>query len=139
MKIRVILIAVVSLIIACDNEMEHKSNHIVSDGTYIGYFSYDDTKYWYSITLEDGKYVEWPSGGAYYQKSMVCLTEGSYSIVNDKISFELGTYKFSNFPAECKTIMCLPDEYSIVYSNNSDSLVFKKEKGDDEVIYYLSK
>jgi len=130
---------IIALLIACDDDNDNQINYTIDNGCYQGYFDYQDTSYWCSICFENGKYVEWPSGGAYFQKSMSCLTVGTFSTKNNVISFELDSFKFNDFPEPCETDMLLPGSYEIVYEGHQDSLVFKKGNDDSEIIYYLKK
>ncbi len=129
---------IVVLLFACNDNIENQINTI-NDGYYEGYFDYQDTSYWCLINFENGQYVEWPSGGAYYQKSMSCLTVGTFSTKNNLISFQLDSFKFEDVPEPCNTDMILPGTYEILYEGQKDSLVFKKGNDKNEIIYYLKK
>jgi hypothetical protein len=74
-----------------------------------------------------------------FQKSMSCLTVGTYSIHNNALSFKLGSYKFKDFPEPCPSDMRLPGIYTITNTEKQDSLIFKRGTGDAQIIYYLKK
>jgi hypothetical protein len=129
----------IALVVSCESEDNQITNYQISDGCYQGYFYYQDNSYWYSICFENEEYVEWPSGGAAFQKSLGCLTVGSYSTENNFLSFELDSNKFSDFPEPCVTDMYLPGTYTITSSEIQDSLIFERGTGDNQIIYYLKK
>lgn len=132
---------VVAILISCENTEERQTDHYpVADGCYEGYFEYQDTSYWCSVCFEKGKYIEWPSGGAMFQKSMSCLTVGTYSTENNSLLFVLDSYKFKGFPETCTTEMLLPGRYEIITpTGKKDSLVFKKGTGVNEIAYFLKR
>jgi hypothetical protein len=132
-------IVIIALLVACDDNIDNQINNTIADGYYEGYFDFQQTSYWCLIHFENGKYVEWPSGGAYFQKSMGCLTVGTFSAKNNIIAFELGSFKFEDFPEPCETDMLLPGNYEILYEGQQDSLVFKKGSNESEITYYLKK
>lgn len=126
--------------VGCNKQDDTQNvNYKITEGCYGGYFDYKDTFYWCSICLEDNKYVEWPSGGAYFQKSLGCLTVGAYSINGDILSFALDSFKFVDFPESCERNMLLPGEYKIYDIIDQDSLIFEKGNGDSKIIYYLKR
>lgn len=140
MKQFILLSLVIALFFSCENiDEKQPANFQISDGCYQGYFDFQDTSYWCSICLENGEYAEWPSGGVMFQKSMGCLTVGTFSTDNASLSFELGSFKFKDFPEPCTTEMLLPGKFEITYSNSQDSLVFKRGTGEKQIIYYLKK
>ena len=139
MKNLFLLIALVAAVVACDTEVEQAEYAPIVGGHYEGHFTYRDTGYWCLIQMADGRYEEWPSGGVWFQKSMGCLTLGSYDQQNDKIIFKADKFKFPEFPEACVPAMLLPGTYAIVYAGEPDSLVFKGGTGDTEIVYYLKK
>jgi len=108
-------------------------------GYFEGYSDYRDTSYWCLAQMADGRYEEWPSGGAMFQKSMGYLTLGSYTMQNDAITFKSDKFKHPGFPEACVPAMLLPGSYALVYAGQPDSLVFKRGMGDNEIIYHLKK
>lgn len=84
------------LLVACSKQ--DNSSQIQLNGVYTGFFELDTTSFWCSISFGEGRYEEWPSGGAYYQKSMGCLSVGQYLISSDKLIFEMGSLKYAGFP-----------------------------------------
>ena len=139
MKNLIVVIALFAAFVACDTEVEQTEYVPIAGGYFEGHFEYRDTAYWCLIQMADGRYEEWPSGGAMFQKSMGCLTLGSYNQQNEKITFEADKFKFPGFPEACVPDMILPGDYTIVYAGEPDSLVFKRGTGDNEIIYYLKK
>jgi hypothetical protein len=124
------------LLISCE---DIDDNYQISDGCYEGYFKYQETSYWCSICFENGKYIEWPSGGARFQKSWSCLTVGTYSTESNTLSFVLDSYKFKDINEPCTENMLLPGRYEITNTDKIDSLIFKKGTGDNQIIYFLKK
>ncbi len=110
-----------------------------SEGIYMGYFVLHDQNYWCEIEFRDNKYEEWPSGGAYYQKEMGCLTTGTFSINNGILKYDLEKYKFPSFPGSCDSEMILPGYYKIQVITINDSLVFSRGAGKDKIEYCLSR
>ena len=140
MKMPGIVLLVIALIASCDNKDENQIiQYQVAEGCYGGYFDYQNVSYWCSICFENGQYIEWPSGGVLLQKSMSCLTVGTYSKENNTMSFVLDSFKFKNFPEPCTTNMLLPGSYQITNTDKKDSLIFKRGTGNNQIIYYLKK
>ena len=136
MKIFIVLFLIAGLTTGCNKQ---NVNYKITEGYYEGYFDYMDTLYWCLIQLEDKKYVEWPSGGVWFQKSFGCLTVGDYSISGDRLFFELDSFKFESFPEPCESDMLLPGEYEIYDFIDQDSLIFEKGAGDNKIVYYLKR
>lgn len=132
------VIFVFAVLISCES-LDDKPANLISAGYYQGRFEYQNASYWCSIFFENGKYEEWPSGGARYQKSMSRLTVGTYSIRRNTLSFALDTYKSKNFPEKCTPSMLLPGNYELVYSGKNDSLVFTRGNGESEITYFLKR
>jgi hypothetical protein len=105
----------------------------------MGYFEYQNQNYWCEIAFGNNQYVEWPSGGAMFQKSYSCLTVGTYSVSGYKLAFKLGSYKMPGFPETCINEMLLPGEYTIYGTMNPDSIVFEKGSGSGKIKYHLLK
>lgn len=126
------------ILVACNNDEEQIANLLV-DGFYQGSFSYTNMDYWYLIEINRQHYEEWPSGGVMFQKSMGCLTTGSYLIHDNKITFDLDSLKFEDFPEQCITDMFLPGDYQIIYRDNNDSIVFSKLSDTDQITYKLKR
>ena len=111
----------------------------IQNGIYMGYFEYQNKNYWSEIELDSSKYIEWPSGGAMFQKSYSCLTIGSYSLLNNKLTFKFEAYKMPGYPEACIPDMLLPGEYTIFNTLNIDSLVFEKGSNSSKIKYHLVK
>lgn len=111
----------------------------IQDGIYMGYFVYQNRNYWSEIEFSGNKYVEWPSGGAMYQKSYGCLTIGTYEASGYHIKFKLDSYKMPGYPEECVNDMLLPGEYTLYGTMKSDSIIFEKGSGSDKIKYHLMK
>ena len=126
----------IALLISCENLDDYDQ---ISDGCYEGYFKYQGTSYWCSICFENGKYIEWPSGGANFQKTWSCLTIGTYSTERNTLSFMLDSFKFKDSVEPCNTNMLLPGRYKITNSNKKDSLIFKKGTGENQITYFLKR
>ncbi|MDP3442937.1 MAG: hypothetical protein Q8T08_08780 [Ignavibacteria bacterium] len=137
-----IVFFVIAFLASCENINtfdKEIDNFQIADGCYEGYFEYQDASYWCSICLENGKYIEWPSGGVMFQKTWSCLTVGTYSTESNTLSFVLDSYKFKDFPEPCTTNMLLPGKYEITNANKIDSLIFKKGTGENQITYFLKK
>lgn len=137
MRQLVFALLVIVLIASCEKTDDNQ----ISDGCYEGYFDYHATSYWSLICFEDGKYVEWPSGGAFYQKEMTCLTVGTYSTKGNILSFELDSFKFTvdDILMQCISDMVLPGRYDIIQTEKQDSLIFKRGTSENQITYYLKK
>ena len=143
MKKYFILIAYSLLCFGCERDLFDKNDPSVfekdsfSEGIYMGYFVLQDQHYWCEIVFRGNKYEEWPSGGAYYQKEMSCLTTGTFSINNTILKYDLDKYKFPSFSVPCNSEMILPGDYKIHLITMNDSLVFSKGVGKDKIKYHL--
>lgn len=125
-------------VISCqevDNELVN--NNQIAEGHYVGWFSYRDRDYWCLIQFENDRYEEWPSGGAMFQKSMACLTTGTYYVDGNKLVFNIGTLKHEGFPDPCDANTMLPGTYELASTGRQDSLVFAKGEGDSRIIYHV--
>jgi len=111
----------------------------IQDGIYMGYFEFQNQKYWSEIEFSGNNYVEWPSGGARYQKSYGCLTIGTYEASGYHLKFKLGSYKMPGYPEECVDDMLLPGEYTLYGTMKSDSIIFEKGSGSGKIKYHLLK
>jgi hypothetical protein len=128
------------LLVTCDkNGVELIEDDLLIDGYYGGSFAYDGLDYWYLLEINHNNYEEWPSGGAIYQKSMGCLTTGTYSINDSIITFISDSIKFEDYPFPCATGMSLPGEYQINCRDDNDSIVFEKETENSTIVYYLKR
>jgi len=116
-----------------------KNGAVIQDGIYMGYFEYQNQKYWSEIAFDGNTYVEWPSGGAMFQKPYGCLTVGTFEVSGYKLIFKLGAYKMKEFPGECVNDMSLPDVYTIYGTMKKDSIVFEKGSGSAKIKYHLLK
>jgi len=140
MKTVFILITLALLMVTCDKNSDGvEENDLFNDGYYGGGFSYEGISYWYLLEINQSNYEEWPSGGAIYQKSMGCLTTGTYSINDSILTFTLDSFKFEGYPFPCVTDMILPGEYQINYRDDNDSIVFEKETENGKIVYYLNR
>jgi hypothetical protein len=109
----------------------------IVDGAYGGHFGYQGHNYWCSITIDNNKYEEWPSGGILYQKPYSCLTVGTVSVSNDILTFKRDSFKFKDFPLACEPDMILPGIYKINKVIDNDSIIFSRGVGDNNIIYFL--
>ncbi len=112
-------------------------NYKINDGCYTGTFSYQGNNYWSMICFDNNNYEEWPSGGVLFQKHPDCLTIGTYSINNNKLTFEIDSFKFNNHQDSCIPDMLLSGEFKINDLVDNDSLIFEKGIGENRIIYYL--
>lgn len=135
-----IYILLALLLITCHkNNQEIFENDLLNDGFYGGSFSYDSINHWYLLEIIHNNYEEWPSGGVMYQKSMGCLTTGTYLINDSIITFMLDSFKFEDYPESCVPAMILPGKYRLIYRDNYDSIVFEKETNNSKIIYMLKR
>lgn len=135
-----IIILLFALLTSCEKKDENQiTSNQIAKGYYEGYFEYKEDSYWCEIYFDGNKYEEWPSGGALFQKSMICLTVGTFSIENNVLSFELDSIKFKDFPESCTPDMFLPGNYQITNTVKKDSLIFKRGTGDNQIVYYLKR
>ncbi|MCL6103599.1 MAG: hypothetical protein M1292_14120 [Bacteroidetes bacterium] len=140
MKNAGIVLLLFTLITSCEKKDENQvNNYQISKGYYEGYFDYKGGSYWCEIYFDGYKFEEWPSGGAFFQKSMSCLTVGTFSTKNNTLSFVLGSLKFKDFPEPCTPDMFLPGSYEITNTVKKDSLIFTRGTGDNQIIYFLKK
>jgi hypothetical protein len=145
MKKYIVLIICALLYYGCERDLFDKDDPTIlekdsfSEGIYMGYFVLQDQEYWCEIEFKGNKYEEWPSGGAYYQKEMGCLTTGAFSINNTILKYDLDKYKFPDFPGACTSEMILPGDYKIHLIAVNDSLIFSKGVGEDKIKYHLIK
>ncbi len=114
-------------------------NQKIPEGDYIGYFDYHDTLYWYAVSIDGNMYTEWPSGGAYYQKSFSCLTVGTYSLKGDIVTFYPDSFKFEGFPEMCNSDMVLQGEFIVDEKMDTDSLIFNRNLNTNGIKYYLQR
>ncbi|MFW5701224.1 MAG: hypothetical protein ACOCWM_05990 [Cyclobacteriaceae bacterium] len=133
-----ILIFLISFLSSCDKNDEFDDN-LIQNGFYQGYFAYQETSYWCSIEFDDGKYIEWPSGGAMNQKGWGCITTGSFSISSGIISFHLDSFKHSWDPQLCDPDILMPGDYEFVATGKQDSVVFKRGEDEHQIVYHLKK
>jgi len=145
MKKFMVLITCLLLCFGCESDLFDKDDQTIleknnfSEGIYMGYFVLQDQEYWCEIVYSGDKYEEWPSGGAFFQKEMSCLTTGTFSINNTTLTFDREKYKFPSFPVSCNSEMILPGDYKIHLITMNDSLVFSKSAGKDRIKYHLIK
>lgn len=142
MKNCFLALLIFGLTLGCAKKEE--TNHFnqtakIQDGIYMGYFEFQKQNYWCEIAFENNQYVEWPSGGAMFQKSYGCLTVGSYSVSGYKLIFKHGSYKMPGFPDSCISEMFLPGEYTIYGTMKADSIIFEKGSGSGKIKYHLLK
>ena len=139
------LFLLIIIVSGCEGDLFDKDDPSVlekdsfSEGIYMGYFVLRDQNYWCEIEFRSNKYEEWPSGGAYYQKEMSCLTTGTFSIDNTILKYNLDKYKFASFAIQCVPEMVLPGDYKIHLITMNDSLVFSKGAGKEKIQYHLIK
>jgi len=138
LKLLVLLITV--FIVGCQGKKEtYIADNKVQNGIYLGYFEYQNQKYWCEIEFINDKYVEWPSGGAMFQKSYGCLTVGTWSAGNGKLTFNMGSYKMPGYPESCVQDMLMPGQYNFYDVMKSDSLVFENGSNAGRIKYHLVK
>ena len=131
------ILLITGLLLGCSKK---DSNSIIRlGGIYTGCFEYRGTTYWCSISFEDYNYIEWPSGGIYYQKPLECLTVGTYTLDETTFTFNLDSFKYSDHPNPCESDMLLPGTYNINYFSAQDSILFEKGIGVNRIVYYLGK
>ena len=88
MKYLIIIFLVISLV-GCTNDDNIDSSIRLRNGYYDGSFLYDTLHLWESFGIKADSFVEYASGGVRYQKwPQICLTEGTYKIINDSIYFD---------------------------------------------------
>jgi hypothetical protein len=131
-----IIVLTIGNFIRCNDETEDVR---FASGIYMGHFDYQGTHYWCEIDFDSTRYVEVPSGGAFYQKSDLCLTVGGYTTHENKIVFTLDSFKFPGSSETCVSDMLLPGEYTIYNTNKADSIIFERGKDSHEIKYYLKK
>lgn len=131
-----IIVLMIGNFISCDDENEDVS---FKSGIYMGHFDYQGIRYWCEIDFESTRYVEYPSGGAFYQKSDICLTAGRYSIHENQIVFTLDSFKIPSYSETCVSDMLLPGEYTIYNTNKTDSIIFERGKDSHRIKYYLKR
>jgi len=103
----------------------------LTNGYYSGSLSFQGQVYFDAISFNENTYKEVPSGGALNQK-FPCLTEGTYKIKRNKI-----TYIPSNSPnCSCSDII-LTGDYELIQDNNK--IIFQKGTGQDLQIYSLTR
>jgi len=140
MRISGIAFLLIALFTSCEQtDPEPINNYQLTNGNYEGYFRHQGVSYWCLIAMENGQYIEWPSGGAMFQKSFSCLTTGFYSAQNNTLSFTLQDYKFKDFPETCPTDMLLPGKYEMTTTAKKDSLIFKRGTSENQITYHLKK
>lgn len=127
------------ILISCKKDIQLLHDYKITDGYYMGTFTYQDKKYFSEIVFDNNKYEEWPSGGFIYQKAETCLSIGRDTIIDDFIFFKLDSIKY-NFPGwECNPDMFLPGEYKIDFLNEKDSLVFSRGQKSNLIVYNLKR
>ena len=127
------------ILISCNKDNQLHPDYKITDGYYMGTFSYQGEKYFSEIVFDKNKYEEWPSGGFLYQKALTCLSIGRDTIIDDILSFKLDSIKY-NFPGwECNPNMFLPGEYKINLINEEDSLVFSRGLKANLIVYNLKR
>jgi hypothetical protein len=143
MKKLTFLIIITFTFIGCNHDNKDVFNPVsygkISEGYYMGNFTYQNQTYWCEIQLDKNKYEEWPSGGAFYQKEMSCLTVGTDTVINGILTFKLDSFKFAGYPVQCKSDMTLPGEYKINLLTDEDSIVFSRGSGNNKIIYHLKR
>lgn len=132
-----ILVVVILIIAFGCGKNDEQIESVIQDGIYQGYFDFQGTSYWCSVQFKNGKYIEWPSGGASNQKGMGCIAVGDFVVSNEIISFELDSFKHSWVPQECTTDILLPGDYEFMPTGRQDSIIFKRGSGEHHIVYYL--
>jgi hypothetical protein len=132
-------IVIVSFDLAKKHDGAIYNSSCFTDGCYIGSFNYRTKDFWVEICFNNGKYEEWPSGGALFQKSYSCLTKGSYRIVNNSLIFTMDSLKFGSFNEPCINDMFIPGDYDNLEIINKDSIIFERGIGDSKIRYNLKR
>jgi hypothetical protein len=132
-----LLVFLLALVSCKDADNELVNNHHIAEGYYEGWFSYRDMNYWCLIHFENDRYEEWPSGGVMFQKSMGCLTKGTYYIDGNKLVINPGTLKHEGFPDPCDVNTMLPGTYKLFNTGRQDSVVFEKGEGNSRIVYHV--
>jgi hypothetical protein len=140
MKVLLLALLIAVLILGCKIKDEtYYFGGKIQNGIYMGYFEYQNKNYWCEIEFDGVKYIEWPSGGAMFQKSYGCLTVGNYSLLDDKLTFRFDSFKMPRYPEACIPDMLLPGEYKIYGTIKADSLIFEKGTTSNRIKYHLKK
>jgi hypothetical protein len=140
MKVLSLALLIAVLILGCKVKDEtYFFGGKIQNGIYMGYFEYQSKNYWCEIEFDGVKYIEWPSGGMMFQKSYRCLTVGNFSLLDNKLTFKIDSFKMPGYPETCIPDMLLPGEYKIYGTNNADSLIFEKGSATNRIIYHLKK
>jgi hypothetical protein len=127
------------ILISCNKDNQFHPDYKITEGYYMGTFTYQNKKYFSEIVFDKNKYEEFPSGGFIYQKAETCLSIGRDTIIDDILSFKLDSIKY-NFPGwECNPNMFLPGEYKINLLNEEDSLVFSRGLKANLIVYNLKR
>jgi len=138
MKILFHIVLIFGIFIGC-NKTDDNSSYKIINGMYVGYYSYKGNNYWHSINLDHNKYEEFPSGGVFYQKDIICLTVGSFSTNRENLIFEPDSFKFGESDGiNCNSDLILSGDFKINYIEN-DSISFEKEAGEKRIIYFLKR
>lgn len=132
-----LIILIAGILFSCTKQDDNTA--IQLEGTFSGYFEYKGTTYWSSISFDEDTYTEWPSGGIYYQKSIECLSVGTYLLNENTCTFHLDSFKYSQHQNPCESDILLPGEYEVTYLSAQDSIVFEKGIGVNRIVYYLGK
>jgi hypothetical protein len=138
MRLMIISFFLIILFPSCESDNPSPNDQIM-DGTYLGYFIHENHSYWYSIHFANGNYFERPSGIEKDQKELGCISYGSYSLVNNILSFEYEYSVFSDQRDPCLVDWSLPGSYNIINSKLNDSLVFERGSGENHISYHLKK
>jgi hypothetical protein len=142
MKHWIIALTLAGLLFGCGKREDHynyQQRGKIHDGIYMGYFVYQNQNYWSEIEFSGHTYVEWPSGGAMYQKSYGCLTVGTYEANGYHLTFRLKNYKMPGFPEKCVDEMLLPGDYMLYGTLKADSIVIEKGSGNHRISYRLKR
>ncbi len=140
MKLSFFIFLIISILSGCKGSAEMSNRiSVIENGIYMGYFEYQDKNYWCEIEFTNDQYIEWPSGGAMFQKSYGCLTVGTWSAGNGKLIFNMGSYKMPGYPETCVPDMLITGQYNFYDVSKSDSLVFEKGSNASRIKYHLIK
>lgn len=127
------LIFIFILLFGCsDTEIIDSSARIIEDhikpGYYSGTFQYDNIILWESIGISSNSFEEYASGGVMYQKyPEICLTKGTFKIINDSINFS--DIQITQPPIDnCGDDFLLMDSYYIEELSDSAIIFWKNSK-----------
>jgi len=99
----------------------------IKDGFYDGSLKYDNQIIWESFGIKEDTFEEYASGGVMYQKwPSICLTSGSYKILDNSIIFDKVENPLPPYSLDgCDEEYLLKGSYNIEERTDS-TIVFSK-------------